>query len=330
MRLVVTGGAGFVGSHIVDDMLREGSDITSVVVVDKLTYAASIQNLGDLFNRELPLTLVPIDLCDLHSLRKIIQPNDLVVHVAAESHVDNSFAGSLVFTETNVKGTHTLLQVCHEARINKFLHVSTDEVYGENQGSYPFDESAALCPTNPYSASKAAAEMLVRAYVKLTSFPIFTIRSNNIVGIRQYPEKIIPRSVVRARLGMPIEIHGSGANRRAYLHVSDFCKAVRLVLGKGEHGGIYNVGSSSEFTNTELIAMIKSAMSQRLEVKVVHVNDRPFNDARYYIDYSLIRSMGWEQSVDISDCLSEIVRWYEDVDLSRWPYFSEFERIKGD
>jgi UDP-glucose 4,6-dehydratase len=316
MRYVVTGGLGFVGSHVVDMLLGQYPE-ASFVVIDKDTYAASHKNLTDaIASGRVELEIA--DICDYQTIRRLIKTGDHLIHVAAESHVDNSFKSSFEFTKTNVLGTNTLLQVGMETKIDYFLHISTDEVYGENLTEIPFKEDSHFKPTNPYSASKAAAEMYVDAYARFVDYDINIIRSNNIYGIRQYPEKMLPKTVVSILNGNKAELHGDGSNRRSYLHISDFCEAIRVVLTKGERGNVYNVASSNEITNKKFLILILEIMSQSFSDSVNVVSDRVFNDSRYLIDCSSIESLGWREKIPFKQGLTDTIEWYQRNGFDHW------------
>lgn len=318
MRFVVTGGAGFVGSHIVDFLLQTYPDV-EVVILDKITYAASKNNLAvALTEFSHKCSLVVLDLTDFKSVKEVLKTGDFIIHAAAESHVDNSFSSSLVFSKTNCLGTHNLLQASMENGIEAFLHISTDEVYGENTTDKPFYETQKLNPSNPYSASKAAAEMILIAYQKFCGFKTFIIRSNNIFGPRQYPEKLIPRSIMRLKEGMELELHGDGENRRSYLHVKDFAEAIGLVIEKGSDRGVYNVGSKFEMSNFEVACTLVKHVNRNVNDAIVFVKDRPFNDHRYWIATDKIAQLGWTQRRSFEGEIEEIVNWYLKVDMAYW------------
>lgn len=241
----------------------------------------------------------------------------MVVHAAAESHVDNSFHNSSHFTRSNALGTHVLIEAARDADVKKFIHISTEEVYGENRAETAHDESSVLAPTNPYAASKAAAEMIVQSYVHAFSFPATIVRANNIFGVRQFPEKLIPRTIVRLLRGSKAIIQGTGENRRSFLSAHDLADAVSLIMCQSHNGAIYNVGSSSEFRNIDVITTICEPLQLDPAKHIEYVGNRPFNDARYLIDYSRMRSLGWSQKRFIEDEWDQIIDWYAN-DLDRF------------
>lgn len=313
-RVLVTGGAGFIGSHIVDSFLID-AEVERVVVLDKMTYAADYAHIRH--HSDNPrFHLVVGDLVDPEACRAALSDIDLVVHAAAESHVDNSFESSLIFTKSNVLGTHTLLQAAYSHGVKKFIHVSTDEVYGEAIDT-AVAEDGRFNPTNPYSASKAAAEMIVNGYVQSFNFPACIVRANNMFGTRQFPEKLIPRSLIRLLTGKKIELHGDGRNQRTYLSVRDFCSALQLIIHSDLNGEAFNIGTDQEFSNVAVAEMLCELVGQDLAVSLELVADRPFNDRRYLIDDSKIRRMGWSPTVDLKEELPLILDYYR----SRLPFY---------
>lgn len=310
MTIVVTGGAGFAGSHVVDEMCRAFPD-EDITVVDKMTYAGDVRNISEhiMSNR---VRLMVGDVADLDFCRRAIGQARLVIHAAAESHVDNSFGNSLEFTRTNVLGTHCILEACRIARVPRVVHISTDEVYGEvMEGAV--DEESILKPTNPYSASKAAAEMVVRGYLQSYRVPIVTVRANNLYGIRQYPEKIIPRFLCQMHLGQRLQIHGTGKNRRHYLSVVDFARAVSFISQHGDTGEIYNIGTREEYTNLQVATMVSGLFALSADSVVDFVADRPFNDGRYSIRWEKLSAKGWAPKHQLSDDLPMLASWYRGV-----------------
>lgn len=306
-KIVITGGAGFIGSHIAD-RLSEQFPVHDLVIFDKMTYAADIRNIQGLITTG-RAELVVGDVCDFDLACQVVDGAGHVIHAAAESHVDNSFGNSLLFTRTNVYGTHTILEACRRMGVKRIIHISTDEVYGEVRDGAA-DEGTALNPTNPYSASKAGAEMVISGYLHSYRMPVVTVRGNNIYGIRQYPEKIIPRFVLQLDSGKKLPLYGSGRNRRHYLAAQDFAAAIALLMQRGKIGEIYNVGSDDEFENIQIADMIARIFGYRLEDVIDFVPDRPFNDWRYAIDSSRIRALGWSPQRRLIDDLPGVVHWY--------------------
>lgn len=313
-KIVITGGAGFIGSHIVEHFARS-YPAANIVVLDKMTYAADIRNILPLM-REKRFQLIVGSVCDLDTCLRAVKGADLVIHAAAESHVDNSFGNSLEFTNTNVVGTHCLMEACRHEKVSRIIHVSTDEVYGEVI-SGTADENALLRPTNPYSASKAAAEMIISGYLRSYKIPLVMVRANNIFGIRQYPEKIIPKFMISLMMGRKLTLHGNGQNRRHYLSAWDFAEALDTLARFGEIGACYNIGTVEEYTNFEMASMISSLFGLDVEETATFVQDRPFNDFRYAVDWSQMAALGWKPKRFLRDELPVLAQWYAD-NLSRY------------
>ena len=313
-KVVITGALGFIGSHVLD-YFHEAYDQAEFVIVDKITYAADVRNSMQLQSNDPRVRLEASDICDLEKMTSVLKDCDLLLHLAAESHVSRSFNNSFVFTRSNTLGTHSILEAARRSETPRLIHVSTDEVYGE-LAEGKFCEDANFNPTNPYSASKAGAEMLVKSYFYSFGVPVKVVRANNIFGTRQFPEKIIPRFILRALQNAPLTLHGDGSNRRHYLSATDFAKALHAVIEKGEVGEAYNVASTQEFTNREIAnRIIKVATSSS---EIVYVEDRPFNDARYAIDDSKLRALGWAENDSLTLALPLLVKWYEE-NRNRWP-----------
>jgi UDP-glucose 4,6-dehydratase len=306
--IVITGGAGFIGSHVVERVAQEYPD-ARITVLDKMTYAADIENLTHVLNRQ--RRLVVGDICDLELCARVTRRADFVLHLAAESHVDNSFGNSLRFTQSNAVGSHTLLEACRANKVPRLIHVSTDEVYGEtNSGEHT--EKDALNPSNPYSASKAAADMIVNSYIHSFNMPVIIVRANNIFGIRQYPEKIIPKFTMLGLMNRKFTLHGNGKHRRRYLAVEDFADAVVLLMQKGKLGEIYNVGSDDELTNLDVAQMIATELNRPAGEMIEFVADRPFNDSRYAVESNKLLTLGWNRKRRLKDKLANIVSWYRE------------------
>jgi len=307
-KIVITGGAGFIGSHVTEKIHEEFPD-AQIVILDKMTYAADIDNISHIIKRG-EVRLVVGDICDLELCSRILKGADLLIHLAAESHVDNSFGDSLLFTKTNTLGTHTLLEACRINEVPKILHISTDEVYGEIPVGEA-GENAVLSPTNPYSASKASAEMLVMSYMKSFKLQVIRVRANNIIGIRQFPEKLIPRCCLSLLRGRKIPIHGNGLYTRHYLAVEDFAAALILLLNKGVYGDVYNIGTKEEYSNLEVAAMISKEYGILPDDSIEFVTDRPFNDQRYSVSIKKISTLGWHPLQSLKEEIPKLAEWYK-------------------
>jgi dTDP-glucose 4,6-dehydratase len=306
MKILVTGGAGFIGSNYVRHVLAT-HPADSVVNLDKLTYAGNLENLRDV-ERDPRYTFVHGDICDGTRVREAMRGADAVVHFAAETHVDRSNLGADDFLRTNVNGTFTLLEAARELQIGRFLAVSTDEVYGSiAEGAAR--EGDALNPSNPYSASKAAADLLVRAYWTTHHLPVLITRSSNNFGPYQYPEKVIPLFVTNALEGKSLPLYGDGRNVRDWLYVLDNCAAIDLVLRQGRDGEIYNIGGSTEVENIALTRRILSLLGQP-ESLIKPVGDRPGHDRRYALDSGKVKALGWTPGTSFDTALAATVEWY--------------------
>jgi dTDP-glucose 4,6-dehydratase len=308
-KIIITGGAGFIGSHVVE-RVAEAYPNSDLVVLDKMTYAADIDNIAHVLKRSQRRLRVG-DVSDFDLCRDVTAGADCLINLAAESHVDNSFGNSLRFTHSNTLGTHTLLEACRLNKVGRIIHISTDEVYGEIAEGF-HAEGDALDPTNPYSASKAAADMIVNSYVHCFKMPIISVRANNIYGVRQYPEKIIPRFTMQALCGEKLTLHGHGRNRRRYLSALDFADAIIILMQSGVNGQIYNIGSEDEYTNIEIAQMICENVGVSFQEQVLFVEDRPFNDCRYAIDTSKLKALGWTAKRPLHENMAAVVQWYRD------------------
>ena len=308
MNILISGGAGFMGSNFVRFMVNKYPKY-NFINYDKLTYAADLKNLEDIENKK-NYKFVEGDVCDFERLVKLLKGIDCVIHLAAESHVDNSIGNSLIFTMSNTYGTHVLLEAARLNNVKKFLHVSTDEVYGDiEEGS--FKEDSILNPNNPYSASKAGAEMIARSYHKTYKMPVIIVRGNNVFGPYQYPEKIIPTFITRLLQNKKTPLHGDGSNIRAYIYVDDFSNALDTVFNKGKFGEIYNIGTSDERSNLEVTKFILNKLGKD-ESDIEFVKDRLFNDKRYSVDITKIKSLGWKQQHSFEDALNSTIEWYKE------------------
>jgi dTDP-glucose 4,6-dehydratase len=309
MKILVTGGAGFIGSNFVNMALRGFFDgISNVVVLDKLTYAGNLDHLRPI--AEAPnFRFVQGDICDPLMVAEALKGVDAVVNFAAESHVDRSILDSTEFVRTNVLGVQVLLDACLNLGIRRFLQVSTDEVYGSiPSGSWT--ESEPLLPNSPYAASKAAADLLVRSYYRTHDLDVVITRCSNNFGPNQYPEKIIPFFVQRLVSGESIPIYGDGQNIRDWLHVEDHCRGISLALTKGVAGEIYNIGGGTELTNIELARKIIHLLGLT-ESKFSYVADRKGHDFRYSVNWSKIQSLGYHPEVDFETGLANTVAFYK-------------------
>jgi dTDP-glucose 4,6-dehydratase len=306
MKILVTGGAGFIGSNFVRHVLTAHPG-DSIVNLDKLTYAGNLENLRDV-EADPRYRFVHADICDRALVREAMQGVDAVVHFAAETHVDRSNLGADDFLRTNVTGTFTLLEAARELRVGRFLAVSTDEVYGSiAQGASR--EGDALNPSNPYSASKAAADLLVRAYRTTYHLPVLITRSSNNFGPFQYPEKVIPLFVTNALEGKPLPLYGDGKNVRDWLYVLDNCAAIDLVLRTGRDGEIYNIGGGTEVENVALTRRILGLLGKP-ESLITPVADRPGHDRRYALDSAKVSALGWAPDSSFDGALAATVEWY--------------------
>lgn len=313
MNLLVTGGCGFIGSHLVHYM-RQRYPQDRVVVLDALTYAGNLRNLAFLAG-DPGLRLVVGDLCDdAHCARLFAEESfDAVIHLAAESHVDRSIADPAAFVRTNVLGTSILLEAARRARVSRFLHVSTDEVYGSlGPGDPPFTEDTPIGPRSPYAASKAASDLLVLASTHTHGFPAIVTRCSNNYGPRQFPEKLIPRMVLAALRDDVLPVYGDGQNIRDWVHVRDHCAGLDAALRRGIPGRTYNLGGSCEQPNLRIVREILGALGKP-ESLIRLVADRPGHDRRYAVSCArACRELGWEPQISLEQGLPETVAWYRD------------------
>jgi dTDP-glucose 4,6-dehydratase len=308
MKLLVTGGAGFIGSNFVHHVLRE-SLADRIVVVDKLTYAGNLRNLETAL-QDSRVSFIRMDIAD-PEIVDAVSGCDAVVHFAAESHVDRSIEDATPFVRTNIEGTWRLVESCR-GRVSRFVHVSTDEVYGSLGPEGRSTESAPLLPTSPYAASKAASDLMVLAAVRTHRFPAVITRCTNNYGPFQFPEKFIPLMIAQALADEPLPVYGDGKNIRDWIHVSDHCRALGLVLRKGKDGEIYNIGGDCELENIEVVRTILTTLG-RSENLLRFVADRPAHDRRYALDFTKLKEeLGWEPVYRFSAGLAETIRWYQE------------------
>lgn len=320
-RLLVTGGAGFIGSNFVITLSEQQPD-WRFVVVDCLHPCGTAANL--LVDGRLPSNVVFVNakIQDRPTIAGLLREHEVctVVHFAAQSHVDTSFTDSLTYTQDNVLGTHCLLEEARlYGRLERFVHISTDEVYGESE-LHQKTEQSLLCPTNPYAASKAGAEMLVRAYHMSYKLPVVITRGNNVYGPKQYPEKVIPKFITQLRRGERCTLHGSGQALRSFIYVSDTVDAIKHVVLAGEIGEVYNIASDDELYVVDVArSLVKELIGSQaaLDDHVTFVDDRLFNDRRYFISDAKLRALGWQQRVPWTEGLQRTIEWYK-ANPSHW------------
>ena len=312
MKLLVTGGAGFIGSNFVRMALTDkfpDFNVEQLIVLDLLTYAGDEENLKPVASDK-RYKFVKGDIRDLELAKKLMQDADQVVHFAAESHVDRSIEGGSEFVSTNVMGTQVLLDAAKSSNIKRFVHVSTDEVYGSiSEGSWPEDHP--LLPNSPYSASKAGSDLLVRAYNRTHKLDTVITRCSNNYGQYQFPEKVMPLFITNIIEGKKVPLYGNGLNVRDWLHVDDHCRGIALALTKGRAGEVYNIGGGTELTNVELTHKILKAMGVGEEF-IQPVEDRKGHDLRYSVDISKInKELGYSPQVNFEEGLEQTINWYK-------------------
>ena len=299
MKILVTGGLGFIGCNFV----RYMADKAEIIVIDALKYGSNENNLKDLDYK-----IVKGNICDYDLMAELVKEVDAIINFAAETHVDRSISNPFAFIESNVIGTYTILEAMRKVNPEaKLVHIGTDEVYGDiEKGSFKEDDM--LKPSSPYSASKASADMLVLAYVRTYGLNAMITRCTNNYGPYQFPEKLIPKAILRAKMDMKIPIYGTGKNVRDWIYVNDHCEAINFVLERGKRGEIYNISSGEEKTNLEGVSEILGIMEKPDLAEFVE--DRPGHDSRYSLDSSKIRGLGWKPKYGFSEGLKETVEWY--------------------
>ncbi len=308
MKVFVTGGAGFIGSNFIHHLLSLPASY-SVVNYDALTYAGNLLNLERVASHS-GYSFVKGNICDAAGVRAAMEGSQAVVHFAAESHVDRSIYEPAPIIETNVRGTLVLLQVARELKISRFVHVSTDEVYGDIPTGRASDESYPLQPNSPYSASKAASDMLVRSFVKTYGFPAIITRASNNYGPYQFPEKFIPLMIANALEDKPLPIYGDGLQERDWLYVEDHCRALSTVLERGCEGEVYNIGAGNTEPNLAMVRRILRVLGKP-ESLIRPVADRPGHDRRYALDCSKIsREMSWSPRMNLEQGIQQTIAWY--------------------
>lgn len=307
MRLLVTGGMGFIGSNFTRHLLEVHNDL-SMINLDRLSYGSNPTNLRDI-PEGAAYRFVKGDINDIDAVLKLSRDVDAVVNIAAETHVDRSISGPRAFHKANTEGVLNLLETCRVRDIT-FLQVSTDEVYGSAEELQAFKEGDRLNPSSPYAASKAAADLLVNAYHKTYGLKAFITRCTNNFGPYQFPEKLIPKTIVRVHLGLKVPVYGSGTHVRDWIHVRDHCEALDLVLTEGRAGEIYNIAGGNQVTNVQLVEKILQVMGKPMSL-IEHVEDRPGHDFRYSLDATKIAvELGWKPKRIFPQMLKETVEWY--------------------
>lgn len=311
-NVLVTGAAGFIGSNFVEYYVEKHPE-DKVFVLDKLTYAGNIHNLDKVINK---ITFIEGDICDFELVKKIIVENEIngIIHFAAESHVDNSIKNPFVFTQTNVIGTHTMLeaakQVWGEGSTNKFVHISTDEVYGHLGEEGYFTEESKINPSSPYSASKASSDLIALAYYTTFKMNVTVTNCSNNYGAYQHNEKLIPHMIKLAMNDEKLPVYGTGMNVRDWLYVEDHCKAIDMVFEKGKAGQRYNIGGHNEKRNIEIVKLILKHLNKP-ETLIEYVEDRKGHDYRYAIDPTKIKNeLGWEPETKFEDGIIKTIDWY--------------------
>lgn len=309
MRILITGGAGFIGSNFVHYMLEHYPSY-QIINLDALTYAGRLDNLAGL-DQQSNYTFVKGDIADKSLVDKLFEQGiDMVLNFAAESHVDRSIADPGIFVKSNVVGTQVLLDAALQYGVKKFVQISTDEVYGTLGATGLFTEETPLAPNSPYSASKAGADMLVRAYHETYKLPVNITRCSNNYGPYQFPEKLIPLMISNALNNKSLPIYGDGLNVRDWLHVEDHCRAIDLVMHKGRDGEVYNVGGNNERTNNEIVRIILAELGKP-ESLITYVEDRLGHDRRYAIDATkIINELGWQPKYNFEQGIKQTIKWY--------------------
>ncbi len=314
-KILITGGAGFIGSNFVHLLLAERPE-WQLVCLDSLTYAGNLANLAECQGQK-QFQFVKGNICDAELVDKLISDDvEVVVNFAAESHVDRSILGCQEFIRTNIEGTQVLMDAARKHEVGKFVQVSTDEVYGSLGEEGAFSEQTPLAPNSPYSASKAAADMLARAYYKTYGFGVITTRCSNNYGPYQFPEKLIPLFVTNLLAGKKVPVYGDGRNVRDWIHVKDHCRAILAAMEKGRAGELYNIGSDNEKTNLEITHLLLKLLGKD-ESMLEYVEDRPGHDRRYAIDATKAKNeLEWRPQVDFAEGMAQTVQWY--IDNQSW------------
>ena len=320
MKVLITGGAGFIGSNFINYLLKTYDNNIRIANIDKLTYAGNLKNLDNI-KHFTNYTLHEVDICNKILIKEIFTEfdPDYVINFAAESHVDKSITNPDIFVQTNVLGTQVLLNASLNFSVEKYIQVSTDEVYGSLGPFGYFTEKTPIDPNSPYSASKAAADLLTKAYHETYNLPVNITRCSNNYGPYQFPEKLIPLTILNCLSGKKIPVYGNGLNVRDWLHVEDHCTAIDAVLNKGKSGEVYNIGGNNEWTNIDIVKLILRQMSEILpesgisEELIEYVEDRKGHDWRYAIDSAKIQNkLGWKPQVKFEEGIRKTIYWYLD------------------
>jgi len=308
--ILITGVCGFIASNVACYLVEKYPSI-KFVGIDKMTYCSDIRNIQEI-EQHSNWSFVCGDLCNQQQVEDLFEKHnfDTVMHFAAYSHVDYSFVKPLEYTQNNVVATHILAEVARQHNISRFIHVSTDEVYGSLVNETATEESN-LNPTNPYSASKAAAEYLIRSYIQSFKFPAIITRGNNVYGPKQYPEKVIPKFIMRLLSGKKCQIQGSGSQVRSFLYVDDVVRAFELLLFNGVLGEIYNIGTEKEYSILDLAHRLHTLITPDEENLLEYIPDRNFNDQGYNISSAKIQHLGWKQTIDLDQGLQKTLDWYK-------------------
>ena len=312
-NILITGGCGFIASNFINFFLKKYQNFR-IVNIDALYYCANEENIIEEVRNSNNYHFIKGSITNSELVNLILKTYeiDTIIHFAAQSHVDNSFSNPLQYTNDNILGTHTLLECIRKyGKIIKFIHVSTDEVYGENEGDIK-NEKSILNPTNPYSATKAAAEMLVNSYVYSYGLPAIITRGNNVYGPRQYPEKLIPKFILALKNNKKCTIHGKGKTERSFLYITDVINAFELILFNGEIGEIYNIGTDKEYSVLDITSNLVKIIKDKDEIDnyIEFVEDRKYNDKRYYISFNKLTKLGWKQEIFLEEGLKKTLEFY--------------------
>jgi UDP-glucose 4,6-dehydratase len=306
-KVIISGGAGFIGSHVCE-VIYKNFNISKMIIIDKLTYAGNLVYIKELLKNK-NVEFIHDDILNIYKYKKKFLSFDISINLAAESHVDNSFTKSLLFTKTNTLGAHTFLHCSIENNVKKIVHVSTDEVYGQKLSGLNYEDDD-LNPTNPYSASKAAAEIIINSYRHFNPRKILIVRGNNIYGVNQNVEKLIPACISSLLKNKKIQINGDGEHSRCFLSAWDFSEAIVMLLKKNM-SGIYNIGNNKEYKNIHIAKTICKLMNKNPDKNIVFIKDRLFNDKRYAISLKKIYKLGWKPKRKLLADLPDIIEWYK-------------------